>query len=343
MRPVANPPNPWQTAHVEYFADVPMAELHVYEEEATEVVNENESPDLGFRWSCNPYRGCFHGCAYCYARPTHQYLGFGAGTDFERRIVVKINAAERLRARLHRPSWPGEIIAFSGVTDCYQPIEASYGLTRACLEVCLEYRNPVGIITKGALIERDADLLGRLAVDASAVVTISMPFADEDLARRMETFAGSPLRRLRAMRRLADAGVHVGVAIAPLIPGLNDDQIPAVLALAKEHGARHAFLSMLRLPGEVEPVFFERLRAAVPLRADKVQHAIEEMRGGGHNDSRFHHRFRGQGPRWQMIEQLFRVQCKRLGLNQRRFEARPTFRRPHQQQGLFEARKDATP
>ena len=328
MRPAQNPPNPWQSAHVEYFADVPPAELHVYEEEAKEVVSENDSPDLGFTFSCNPYRGCFHGCAYCYARPSHQYLGFGAGTDFERRIVVKTNAPERLRAHFLRPSWRGELVAFSGVTDCYQPLEASYGLTRRCLEVCHEFRNPVGVITKGALVERDAELLGRLARDASAVVTISMPFADEDLARRMEPFAGSPARRLRSMRALADAGVRVGVAVAPVIPGLNDDQIPAVLELAHAHGARHAFLSMLRLPAEVHDVFFERLRAAVPLRFDKVVHAIEELRGGAHDDSRFFARFRGQGPRWRLIEQLFAVHCRRLGLNERRFEAAATFRRP---------------
>lgn len=335
MRLSQNPPNPWHSAHVEYFADVPPADLHIYEESASEVLSHNDSPDLGFSWSCNPYRGCFHGCAYCYARPSHQYLGFGAGTDFERRIVVKTNAPERLRAAFSRPSWQGEVIAFSGVTDCYQPLEASYQLTRGCLEVCHTFRNPVGIITKGALVERDADLLGRLARDASAVVTISMPFVDEELARSMEPFVGSPARRLRAMRALADAGVPVGVAVAPLIPGLNDDQIAPVLEAAHAHGARHAFLSLLRLPDEVHDVFLERLRTAVPLRFDRVVHALEDVRGGAHDDRRFFRRFRGEGPRWQMAERLFTVLCKKLGLNQRRFEARPTFRRPHQQQSLF--------
>lgn len=336
MRPVANPPNPWQSAHVEYFTDVPKADLVVYEEEAKEVLSENDSPDLGFRWSSNPYRGCFHGCAYCYARASHQYLGFGAGTDFERRIVVKTNVAERLRQHFLRKSWQGEVIAFSGVTDCYQPLEASYELTRRCLEVCHEFRNPIGIITKGALVERDAELLGRLARDASAVVTISLPFVDEELSRQMEPFVGSPARRLRAMKALASAGVRVGVAVAPVIPGLNDDQIAGVLTAAKEHGASHAFLSMLRLPDEVHDVFLQRLKEAVPLRYDRVVHAIEDVRGGGHDDKRFFSRFRGEGPRWDLARRMFEVQCKRLGLNERRFEARQTFRRPDRQGRLFE-------
>jgi DNA repair photolyase len=328
VTPVSNPPNPWDSTHAEWIGEPPEAHLEVYEERAKSIIAENDSPDVGFRFSVNPYRGCFHSCSYCYARSSHEYLGFGAGTDFERRIVVKTNAPERLRAHFLRPAWRGELVAFSGVTDCYQPLEASYGLTRRCLEVCLEFRNPVGVITKGALVERDAALLGALARDASAVVTISVPFADEDLARRMEPFAGSPARRLRAMRTLAGHGVRVGVAVAPVIPGLNDDQIPAVLELAKAHGARHAFLSMLRLPAEVHDVFLERLRTAAPLRFDKVVHAIEEVRGGAHNDSRFFARFRGQGPRWRLIEQLFAVHCRKLGLDERRFEARATFRRP---------------
>src|SRR5690606_5918133 len=178
MRPVANPPNPWSSSHTELLGMAPAADLRVYEEDAKSIVTENQSPDIPFRWSVNPYRGCFHGCAYCYARPTHQYLGFGAGTDFERTIIVKRNAAELLRAKLLRDSWRGETVVFSGVTDCYQPLEASYGLTRACLEVCAEFRQPVGIITKGALIERDIDLLAGLAQHGAASVFLSVPFAD---------------------------------------------------------------------------------------------------------------------------------------------------------------------
>ena len=176
----------------------------MFEEDARSIVAENQSPDIPFRWSLNPYRGCFHGCAYCYARPTHQYLGFGAGTDFERRIVVKRNAAALLRQRLARASWRGEHLVFSGVTDCYQPLEASYGLTRACLEVCAEFRQPVGIITKGALVERDVDLLAGLAAHGAATVFVSVPFFEAEDSRRIEPFVALPERRLRALRTLAE-------------------------------------------------------------------------------------------------------------------------------------------
>ncbi len=338
MRPVANPPNPWASTSVEYLDDIPPATLQVFEEQARSIVSENDSPDIGFRWSINPYRGCFHGCAYCYARPSHQWLGFGAGTDFERKLVVKTNAPELLRAHFARRSWSGELVVFSGVTDCYQPLEASYELTRRCLEVCLAYRNPVGVITKGALVRRDRELLGRLARTATATVTLSIPFADEELARRIEPFAGSPARRLDAMRALAEAGVAVGVAVAPVIPGLNDDQIPEVLERAHAAGARHAFLQLLRLPQEVLPVFEERLQAACPERFRKVVHAIQEMRGGRMNDPRFGARMRGQGPRWQLVTDLFELHCRRLGLARRTFAPRDTFRRSGRQGELFDSR-----
>lgn len=333
---VSNPPNPWASQAVEYLEDLPETKLEVYEEEAGEVVSENESPDLGFRWSCNPYRGCTHGCAYCYARPSHQWLGFGAGTDFERRIVVKVNAPERFRARLLRPSWTGELVAFSGVTDCYQPLEASYGITRRCLEVAREFRQPIGIVTKGALVARDADLLGELARQATVLVRVSVPFADEALARRVEIGVGSPAKRLLAMRALADAGVEVGVSVAPVIPGLNDDQIPAILELAKAHGATSATLTMLRLPNEVLPVFRERLEAALPLRAEKVLHAVMDVRGGKLNEAAFGARHRGEGPRWDVIRQLFAIHCRRLGLATTPREVRATFRRPGRQGLLFD-------
>jgi DNA repair photolyase len=262
----------------------------------------------------NPYRGCFHGCAYCYARPTHEWLGFGAGTDFERRIVVKTNAPELLARAFARPRWRGETVAFSGVTDCYQPLEASYGLTRRCLEVALAARNPVGVITKGALVERDADLLAQLARGPGARVFLSIPFADDEDSRKIEPWAAAPSRRFAALERLASAGVPAGVGIAPAIPGLNDHQIPAILQRAKAAGAQRAFLILLRLPGSVGPVFEARLREAFPARADKVLHAIEELRGGRRNDPRFGSRMRGSGPRWDAIETLFRVTCRRLGL-----------------------------
>jgi DNA repair photolyase len=309
----------------------------VYEEQARSIVSENDSPDVPFRYSVNPYRGCFHGCAYCYARPSHELLGFGAGTDFERRIVVKRNAAELLHARLSSPSWRGEMLAFSGVTDCYQPIEASYGLTRRMLEVCLAFRNPVGVITKGALVERDVDLLAELARVARCGVYLSIPFADESMARAIEPYAASLARRFQALRVLSDAGIRTGVSISPVIPGLNDAQIPEILGRAREAGATQAFMIMLRLPTEVRPVFVDRLRATMPLRAEHVLHAIRDVRGGELSNARFGARMQGEGPRWQAIEALFAAHHRKLGfVEAERFEHEATtFRRPNAQLGLF--------
>jgi DNA repair photolyase len=336
-RPIANPPNPWESTHVEYLGAPPDAKLEVFEDDSKSIVTHNDSPDLGFSWSVNPYRGCYHGCAYCYARTGHEYLGFGAGTDFERKIVVKRNAPALLREHFERRSWTGETLVFSGVTDCYQPLEAAYGLTRACLEVCLEYRNPVGVISKGALIRRDAELLGALAREATAAVALSIGSCDDELARKIEPWASPPSRRFEALAALADAGVNVGVSLAPIIPGLNDEQIPELLARAKEAGARWAFMTLLRLPGSVLPAFEQRLHEAVPLRAAKVMHAIEDMRGGQRNDSRFGSRMRGQGPRWAAIEAMFEAHRRRLGLAHSPSEPpRATFRRPRAQRELFE-------
>lgn len=338
-RPIANPPNPWASTHVEYLGAPPDAKLEVYEDDSKSIVAHNDSPDLGFRWSVNPYRGCYHGCAYCYARPGHEYLGFGAGTDFERKIVVKRNAPALLREHFERKSWTGEPVVFSGVTDCYQPLEAVYGLTRGCLEVCLEYRNPVNVISKGALIRRDAELLGRLAREASASAALSIGFCDDAMARKIEPWASPPSRRLEALAALADAGVDVGVSLAPIIPGLNDDQIPELLARAKAAGARWTFMTLLRLPGPVLPVFEQRLHEAVPLRAAKVLHAIEDMRDGKRNDPRFGTRMRGQGPRWAAIEAVFEAHRRKLGFAHSDVGSDPprsTFRRPRAQRELFE-------
>jgi len=336
MRPVANPPNPWSTQHTELLGEAPAAALQVFEEDARTIVSENQSPDIPFRWSLNPYRGCYHGCAYCYARPTHQYLGFGAGTDFERRIVVKRNAASLLRRKLSAPSWRGENLVFSGVTDCYQPLEASCRLTRACLEVCLEFRQPVGIITKGALVERDVDLLAALAEHGAATVFVSVPFAEAEESRRIEPFVALPERRLRALRKLADAGVPVGVSVSPLIPGLNDHQVPAILEAARDAGARQAFHVLLRMPAEVEQVFTERLHQALPMRAAKVLSLLRQMRGGAHNDARFGARMKGEGARYQLIADLFERTARRLGMSAPSAPSAPSpFRRPHQQQHLF--------
>ena len=338
-RPVANPPNPWASTHVDYLGEPPPAALEVYEEEARTIIASNDSPDIPFRFSANPYRGCFHGCAYCFARPSHQYLGFGAGTDFERKIVVKTNAAARLREAFMHPRWQGEPLAISGVTDCYQPLEATYRLTRGMLEVCRDFRNPVGIVTKGALIERDLDVLVALAAVTRVRVYLSIPFADEAMGRAIEPYAASISRRFAVLRALSDAGIVTGVSVSPVIPGLSDDQIPEILERARAAGARSAFMVMLRLPAEVRPVFLERLQEAAPLRAGKVISAIEQARGGKLYDPRFGARMRGQGPRWDAIEALFRAHHRRLGFSDEQGrapdDAPSTFRRPTAQQELF--------
>jgi DNA repair photolyase len=314
-RRVSNPPNPWISAHVEWLEEPPPASLEVFEEEAKSVLAENESPDLGFRWSVNPYRGCHHACAYCYARPSHQYLGFGAGTDFDRKIVVKVNAPAVLARELSKRSWKRELVVFSGNTDCYQPLEASYGLTRGCLEVCLRCATPVALITKGVLIRRDLDVLARLASGPGASVAITIPFADEDVARRIEPGAPSPRKRFETMRALSDAGIETTIGIAPLVPGLNESDLPELLARAKESGASNAFLTLLRLSGEVLPVFRERIAEAFPERAKHIESAILDMRGGRMNRSEFGERMRGSGPRWDAVSRLFEIQCRKNGLN----------------------------
>src|SRR5688572_21856880 len=219
---IRNPPNPWHTTEVRWLGEPPVAKLSVYRDASRSILSKNDSPDLGFTYSVNPYRGCMHACAYCYARPTHEYLDFGAGTDFERKIVVKEDAPELLRRAFEHKRWSGETVVFSGVTDCYQPLEASYRLTRRCLEVCRAYRQPVGIITKGALVERDVDVLGDLARHGAATVFVSVPFADASDSRAIEPFVALPERRFQALRVLSDAGVPTGVSVSPLIPGLND-------------------------------------------------------------------------------------------------------------------------
>jgi DNA repair photolyase len=339
-RPVDNPPNPWSSTHVEWLEEPPSAALSIYEEEARSVLSENDSPDIPFHYSLNPYRGCLHACAYCYARPSHQYLGFGAGTDFDRKIVVKKNAPEVLRGELMRPSWKGELIMFSGNTDCYQPLEASYALTRRCLEVCLDFLNPVAVVTKSALVRRDVALLAELARRARAEVNMSIAFASDEAARKMEPYANRPSNRFEVLRCLADAGVPTGVLVAPIIPGLNDTDIPELLERAKEAGARRASMTLLRLPAEVLPVFDQRLEEAFPERAQKVRNAILEMRGGKMNRSAFGERFEGRGPRWEAIERLFSIHCRRLGLNEgegpNEVQQVTTFQRPKKQGTLFD-------
>jgi DNA repair photolyase len=315
MKRLDNPPNPYESAHREWLEPPPAARVEVYEEQARSILSENQSPDVGFRWSVNPYRGCQHACIYCYARPTHEYLGFGAGSDFETRLVVKTNAPDLLDKAFRSKKWQGESVAMSGVTDCYQPLEAVYGLTRSCLQTCVRFRNPAAIVTKSYLVVRDADLLSELAHVAEAQVLFSIPLADAETARLIEPGAPTPDRRFEAMRRLSEAGVPVGILTAPIIPGLNDGHIPRLLERAAECGAQTAGFVALRLPGSVEPVFLSRLREAMPLRYQRVVHRIRDMRGGSLNESRFGDRMRGKGIYWESIRQLFEVTARRFGLD----------------------------
>ncbi len=334
MKPqaIANPPNPWASTEVDYLGEPPRAEVQVYEDHTKEIVARNDSPDVGFEFSVNPYRGCMHACAYCYARPSHEYLSLGAGTDFDTRIAIKPHAPELLRKTFERPSWKGQVVVFSGVTDCYQPLEASYRLTRRCLEVCAEYRNPVGIITKAPLIERDIDVLSELSRHARVRVNISIPIWDQDHARAIEPGVATPKRRIQTLARLAAAGIPVGVMVAPIIPGLGDEALVEVLTAAKDAGARGAGYVLLRLPGSVKTVFEERLRETMPLRAEKVLHRIRETRGGALYDSRFGVRGRGEGPYAQALQAVFEATVKKLGLNAEWDEELPSpFRRPPKQ------------
>lgn len=313
--PALNPRSPWESRHVEYLEEVPETSLEVFEDDTKDILSKNTSPDVGFRFSVNPYRGCFHGCAYCYARPSHEYLGFGSGTDFERKIVVKRRAPELLRAALSRKGWKRETIVFSGNTDCYQPLEATYRLTRACLEVCAELDNPVHVITKAPLIERDLDVLSALSRRGLVGTTVSVPFWDEARARSIEPGVATPKRRMLAVRRLAEAGVPVSVNVAPVIPGLTDRDIPRILEAAAHAGATSAAYILLRLPANVKEVFEARIRADMPLTAEHILSRTREVRGGQLNDPRFGSRMRGEGQYADAIRHLFEVTARKLGLS----------------------------
>jgi DNA repair photolyase len=284
-------------------------------DDSATLIRENDSPDIPFRFSLNPYRGCEHGCAYCYARPTHETLGMNAGLDFETKILVKHDAVNLLRKELNRKGWTAEPIMIAGVTDCYQPAERRFKLTRGILEVLLEARQPLCLITKNSLVCRDIDLLAPLAERRLVSVALSITTLDSELARTLEPRTATPAAKLRAMRELSAAGVPVRVMIAPVIPGLNDAEIPAILAAAKEVGASGAGYVMLRLPLTVAPVFTHWLRTHRPLAAERVESLIREMRGGKLNDSRFGSRMRGQGTYADGIKQTFDLFVHKLGLD----------------------------
>lgn len=329
MRTVANPPNPFESTHRELLVPAPAAKVEVFQDASREILSRNDSPDLPFRWSVNPYRGCFHGCLYCYARSSHEYWGFGAGTDFESKLVVKEDAPSLLRQAFERSSWRGELIVFSGNTDCYQPLEASYGLTRACLEVCADYRNPAGVITKGALVLRDLDVLTKLHQKAWTRVYFSIPFADDETARRIEPQAPSITKRFQTMKALSEAGIPTGISIAPIIPGLNDEATPELLERAWAAGARTATFILLRLSGSVETVFLERMKEVYPDRFSKIINRLREVRGGRLSESAFFDRHDGTGPYWEMVRRLFEMASRKAGFRYDGEESIPaTFRRP---------------
>jgi DNA repair photolyase len=279
------------------------------------IISENDSPDVPFRYSLNPYRGCEHGCSYCYARPSHEYLGLSAGLDFESKIFVKHRAADLFRQWLNRDKWQPEMICFSGITDCYQPAERNFRLTRACLEVALEARQPVGIITKNHLVTRDLDLLTPMAQLKVAHVSISVTTLDEQLARRLEPRTSSPSARLRAIHELTTAGVPTSVMVAPIIPGLNDSEIPQILKAAKKAGAESAGHVLLRLSGSVRPVFLDWLHRSEPTRAARVESAIRQTRDGKLNDTQFGRRMKGTGLRADQIHATFKTFARRHGLD----------------------------
>ena len=314
-------------------------ETIVTPEAAKTIISRNQSPDISFEQSINPYRGCEHGCIYCYARPNHAYVGLSPGLDFETRLFVKANAAELLEAEFAKPRYRPRTIMMGGVTDLYQPIERGYGITRALLQVMQRWRHPVSMITKSQLILRDLDIIAPLAERGLAKVAISVTTLDRKLARVMEPRAATPQRRIEVIRTLASAGVPVTVMAAPLIPALNDGEIEAILTEAASAGAREAGYVVLRLPLEIKDLFREWLEARFPDRAKHVMTLVRQMRGGRDYDPEWTQRQRGQGPYAKLIADRFARACRKLGLNKARHPLDSTqFRRPIEagdQQELF--------
>ncbi|HVK08784.1 MAG TPA: PA0069 family radical SAM protein [Gemmataceae bacterium] len=294
--------------------DDPAPRTRFFRDDPKTVITTNDSPDVGFTFSVNPYRGCEHGCVYCYARPTHEYLELSAGTDFETKIFVKENAPELLRQELASPKWVPHSVSVSGVTDPYQPVERRLELTRRCLQVFAEFRNPVGIVTKNALVTRDRDVLGELAKYDAAVVFLSITTLDPELARVMEPRASAPAARLRAVRELTDAGIPVGVLVAPVIPGLNDHEAPAILDAAAGAGAKFAGYVTLRLPFAVKDLFATWLDQHFPNKKERVLGRLKGARGGKLNDSRFRTRMRGEGEWADLFSTMFKLHRARAGL-----------------------------
>lgn len=338
-----NPPNRFRPIEIEpepeTASEATRPRTRYFEDSSRSILSRNDSPDVGFDISVNPYRGCEVGCIYCYARQFHEYLGFSAGLDYETRILVKRDAPALLREALAGPRWTPQVIALSGATDPYQPVERSLGITRGCLEVLAEARNPVAIITKRDLVRRDIDLLRPLAEAGAASVTLSVTTLDGELQRVMEPRGAAPHRRLEAVRLLARVGIPVGINVAPVIPGLTDHEIPAILEAGAEAGAVRASYILLRLPHGVRKLFEDWLERHLPDRRDRVLARIRETRGGRLYDSRFRVRGRGEGVYAEHIRGMFDVTAARLGLDRApRSLSTEGFRRPRSgpQLGLFD-------
>lgn len=321
---IENPPNRFEKIHLEPDEDWNPEEdfeggrpqgprTQFFKDHSQTVIARNDSPDIGFEASLNPYRGCEHGCIYCYARPTHEYLGFSSGLDFESKIMVKEDAPELLRKELSSPKWKPQIIVMSGVTDCYQPVERKLKLTRRCLEVLLDFRNPVAIITKNALVTRDLDVLSGLAKYKCASVCLSVTTLDNDLRKVMEPRTSPPQARLAAIRKLAEAQIPVSVNVAPVIPGLTDHEMPAILKAAREAGAVAAGFTVVRLPYANAPLFEKWIETHFPDRKDKVLNRIRAMRGGKLYHSQWGTRMRGEGIFAEQIAQMFEVARRKAG------------------------------
>jgi DNA repair photolyase len=312
-----------------YDPDEPPPPTMVFRDNTKKIIARNDSPDVGFEFSINPYRGCEHGCIYCYARPTHEYFGLSAGLDFETKIFAKLDAALLLRKELAAPKWQGDLIAISGVTDCYQPLERKLKVTRSCLEVLLEYRNPTALITKNHLITRDVDLLKEMAAYDGVGVSVSITSLRNEIQSVMEPRTSVPARRLAAVETLAKAGVPVNVMIAPVVPGLTDHEIPAIMKAARDAGARSAGYITLRLPYAVKELFERWAERHFPDRKDKMLNRVRELRGGKLYDPTFGVRMRGEGVFADQIELLFDAAVRKFGMNQHRFQiSRTAFRKP---------------
>ncbi len=336
-----NPVNRFIPIQYEQELDLPEEErpsprTQLFVDHAKSILSQNDSPDLFFRHSLNPYRGCEHGCTYCFARPTHEYLGLSSGLDFETKIMVKLDAPKLLRKELCRPSRQPSCLMLSGVTDCYQPIERKFTLTRQCLQVLAEFRHPVGIVTKNHLVCRDIDVITELAQYQAASVAISLTTLDAGLAGKLEPRASAPHARLAAIRELSAANIPVGILVAPTIPGLNDHEVPEILAAAREAGALFASYTVLRLPYAIKDLFSDWLQQHFPERKEKVLGRVRDLRGGKLYDSRFGIRMRGQGIWADLFRQQFTIHKKRLAYPERPPPLSTVhFRRPGDQQGTL--------